>query len=186
MAAVGKPIGGLGLVASVGALVAYRLRQRAERKRAEGELKRAEGELRGLLCLVYVEAAVHQSVIRNHFRDINPEIFHSANPVRSLTTDDWIQVRSRIAQLLPADEFARLAEYYLNVQTFNNLLDGHTPSKDGRRQLQIQADSIANDLGPKIREWMRNFCIGPGSTLPTAPSKPSSRTGLTSGSAPVL
>jgi hypothetical protein len=164
LAAFLGPIGGLGIGASVGAFVAYRLGQRAERKRAEGELY-------GLLRLVSAEAAFHQRAIIEDFSNIDQGRFWSQNPGRSLSTDTWEQVRQRVAQLLPANRFASLAEYYLNVQHFNNLLDEYSSPLDKSQNLQSQANAIANELVPEIRGWMEKAYIGPISTLPTRPQE---------------
>jgi hypothetical protein len=59
-----------------------------------------------------------------------------------------------------------LVEYYTNVQAFNNLLDEHTPPKIRARYLPGMADSLANQLGPEVREWIREEYIGPMSTDP--------------------
>src|ERR687894_213365 len=88
----------------------------------------------------------------------NPGLMRA--PGRSLRTDAWEQARSRIAQLLPADRFASLAEYYSNVQWFNELLDDHTSPQTRRTFLPDLAHSLAAD-GSQMREWMREEYIGP-------------------------
>ena len=128
------------------------------------ESRRRSKELEGLLRLVYVEIMMHRSLgLEEHLsRDPdeygnNPGLIEA--PGRPIRQDAWKQVRLRIGQLLPADRFANLVEYYSTVQWFNELLDDHTPLKD-RMLIPSVAGGLAAD-GPKVREWIEAEYTGP-------------------------
>jgi hypothetical protein len=152
--AIGGLVGGLGLGASVGAYVNHLLSERAKRDRRKSELE-------GLLRLAAMEIDFNRALVLEDYLHKDPrEYFLAANPGRPLSTDVWKQARPRIAQLLPAHRFTSLVEYYANVQSFNNLLDEHTPPKIRTRDLPGAADSLANRLGPEVTKWMRDDYIG--------------------------
>ena len=157
------------LVAAVGAFVNHRLTRARESERwnreDESQRKQRGAELEGLLRLVSVEIALHRALgLEDHLPMdpnqyvTNPRLMRA--PGRSLRTDAWEQARPRIAQLLPADRFASLAEYYSNVQWFNELLDDHTSPQTRRTFLPDLAHSLAAD-GSQMREWMKEEYIGP-------------------------
>jgi hypothetical protein len=153
-------VGGLGVGATVGAYVAHRLREGTERDRRKSELE-------GLLRLAAMEIDFNKALVLEDYLHKDPkDYFLAANPGRLLRTDVWKQVRPKIAQLLPTHRFTSLVEYYANVQGFNNLLDEHTPPKIRTRDLPGLADSLANELGPEVRKWMRDDYIGPMSIDP--------------------
>jgi hypothetical protein len=147
LVAVLSAVGGLGVGASVGALVTRLLREGAEHKRREAELK-------GLLRLISVEITLHKLGWEDHLnrdpRDYvgDPGLIQA--PGRSLRADAWEQVRPKIAQLLPSDRFASLGGYYSNVQWFNELLDDHTSPRTRMTLLPKVANGLAED-GPKMR-----------------------------------
>ena len=150
-------LGTLGLGAAigayVGAVVAHRLREKAEQERAERERN-------GLLRLVSVEIMLQNAIgLRDHVsRPSNQYTTDNAlvnNPGRPLQTDSWQQVRTRIVQLLPPGRYTILAEYYANVQWFNQLLDQHTPPKD-----RLDIPSVARGF----RNWGRVLGSGLGTS----------------------
>jgi hypothetical protein len=118
--------------------------------------------LKGLLRLVSVEIALHRILVLEDYL----QAAETNKPRRLLRTDAWEQARSRIAALLPAHRLASLAEYYANAQRFNVLMDEHTPLKDRAREGPSLADSLANEIGPENRKWMREDYIGAMTTSP--------------------
>jgi hypothetical protein len=156
-------------VAVVSALVSHFLTKARERERwkreDEEQAKQRRAELEGLLRFVSVEIALHKALVLDDILHADPKDYAHAS-YRSLKTDAWEQVRPRLAQLLPPHRFANLAEYYVNAQQFNDLLDEHTPPKTRMQRLPYSAGSLANDLGPEVRTWMREDYIGPMNTLP--------------------
>src|SRR5215212_8025817 len=94
-------LGSLGLGALVGAVVAYRLRERADKKREDSEL-------RGLLRLIAFEVSHNEQVMSDLDKlpkTASVEISLVRELIDSLRTDAWEDARVRIAQLLSAVEF---------------------------------------------------------------------------------
>ena len=162
---------GAAIGACVGAVVAHRLREKAEQERAERERN-------GLLRLVSVEIMLQNAIgLRDHVsRPSNQYTTDNAlvnNPGRPLQTDSWQQVRTRIVQLLPPGRYTILAEYYANVQWFNQLLDQHTPPKD-----RLDIPSVArglSELGSSIRKWIGDEYIGAIPPIPSVPENEQTR-----------
>jgi hypothetical protein len=94
-------IGSLGFGAFVGALVAHFLRERADRKRRDREKL-------ALLRLVLLEMAGNQ---RWFYTDNVNSVVAYLQRGGSLSTDAWEDARAPLAQLLPAEDFDRLAVF---------------------------------------------------------------------------
>jgi hypothetical protein len=165
--AVVSAIGPLGVGAAVGgyvgAVVTDRLRERAAQEQADKERD-------GLLRLVSVEIVLHNAIgLPDHLS--RPPTQYTTdnalvnNPGRPLQTDSWEQVRTRIVQLLPPGRYTMLAEYYSNVQWFNQLLDQHTAPND--RQIVPSVARGLSETGASIRKWIREEYIGPMPAIPS-------------------
>jgi hypothetical protein len=101
-------IGSLGVGAFVGAVVAHVLRERSERVKAEKEKY-------GLLRLLLVEMNRNKRVITDFEDEPASVVGETSLPV---STHAWDEVGVRLAQLLPGDEFDRLAAHYEYVHDF--------------------------------------------------------------------
>lgn len=147
------------LAGSIGALGVFVLTVLKDSVQGWRQRKR---ERNGLLRLVSTEIDLHRVLVLDDYLEAD-----SANkPRRLLGTDAWEQVRPRLAALLPAYRLASLAEYYINAQRFNVVMDEHTQPKNREWEAHELASSLANTLGPENRKWMRENYIGAMKTLP--------------------
>jgi hypothetical protein len=132
------------------------------------------------MLLVYMEIEFHYADLSPHIerhqegrqRDYaeDPELERTPGPL--LSTSTWEQVRPRISQLLPANRFAELAQYYKNIQGLNDLLGEHTSPIDRVDRLGSQAVYVAKDC-ERVWKWIREEYIGrmDADLDPTVPEK---------------
>ena len=145
---------GAAVGAGIGAYLGHWLRETAEKERANRERD-------GLLRLVSLEISQHKVFGLSPYLTRKPGQFVEDSDKLPLGTDVWEQVRTKIVQWLPPNEFSSLGEYYSNVLWFNYLLENNTKQhEDVNIHLSGLAHSLANVDGPKIREWMRDEYIG--------------------------
>jgi hypothetical protein len=149
-------LGSLGLGALVGAVVAYRLRERAD-------VKREESELRGLLRLIAFEVSHNDQVMIDLHRE-KKETSRVKELADNLRTDAWEDTRVRIAQLLPAEEFNNVCAYYIRVSRLIYATRKHPPQSN-LSPLLLRAISIdtRQDLrmlvGQVLMEYVEDFEI---------------------------
>jgi hypothetical protein len=121
---------------------------------------RREQELEGLLRLVDKEIQHNELSGLPELAVKSGADFDAREPARALRIDTWQQARAKIAELLlNRERFSTLADYYLNVQTLNNLLDPHA-SPIQRRESIPGIVSLLDKQGTDIRHWIESDYIG--------------------------
>ena len=80
-------------------------------------------ERKGLLRLVFAELSRNESKLRALPIEGIEEFIAANLPVRALNVDTWEQARVRMALLLREERFRALAEYYMNVHEYNDMLN---------------------------------------------------------------
>jgi hypothetical protein len=153
-------IGSLGFGAFVGALVAHYLREQADRKRSDQEKL-------ALLRLINFEMAGNRRWFKVTGVD---KLVTYLQRGGSLTTDAWESTRVRLAQLLPEDDFDRLAIYYFIQQHYWSDLEFVVTQPQGEERIKRHLDRYAETYDPNFDAWMTEISLkyGLGRSKPMA------------------
>ena len=122
--AVVSAIGSLGVGAFIGAVASHLLRERADRKQSERERV-------GLLRLINLDIILNENLrldvedklgsdtdylSKAAVNDLSKAAVNAVKNARAnFRTDAWEDSRVRLAKLLPAEDFKRLSEYYVEL-----------------------------------------------------------------------
>ena len=111
-------------------------------------------ERKGLLRLVFAELSRNESNLRA-LRVESIEEFAAAHlSVRALNVDTWEQARVRMAVLLGDERFRELAEYYMNVHEYNDMLNPNQSLPQNKTKRASNLIAILLKQSDRIKSWI--------------------------------